>query len=106
MIRQLRVLSPIRKTLMAPWRTVNRVALDNNSLQALPLPWSALLLQAEHEDEGRWIKRGEEERSVGAAASFSLLKVSSAAINLGLDCVEQKIITQSYNFMAVGVPHK
>lgn len=40
------------------------------------------------------------------AASFSLLEVSSAAINLELDCDEQKIIRQSYNFMAVGEQYK
>lgn len=42
----------------------------------------------------RRVKRGEheeeEEKSIGAAASFSLFKVSQAAINLGLDCLTQK----------------
>lgn len=31
LIRQLMVVSPIRETLTAPWRTINGVALDNNS---------------------------------------------------------------------------
>lgn len=41
--------------------------------------------------------------SVRVAASFGLLKVSEAAINLGLDCIKQEIITPRYNFMVVGV---
>ena len=45
-------------------------------------------------------------RVEGSIASFSLFKVSEAAINLGLDHIEQKIIRQSYNFMAVGEPYK
>ncbi len=67
--------SPIRETLTAPWGTVNGVALDNNSCQALPLPFPVLLLQAKQEDERRGCEE-EEEESIGAAASFSLLKVS------------------------------
>ena len=42
-------------------------------------------------------------RRICVAASFSPLKVSYAAINIGLGCIEQKIITQSYYFMVVVV---
>lgn len=42
--------SPIRKTLTAPWGTVNRVTLDNNSFQALPISLPVLLLQAKQEE--------------------------------------------------------
>lgn len=61
MTRQLMAVSPIRKTLTAPRGTVNRVAPDNNSCEALPLLITALLLQAEHGGE----RRGREKRSGG-----------------------------------------
>ena len=67
--------SPISETLTAPWGTVNGVALDNNSCQALPLPLPVPLLQAEQEDEKRGHEE-EEEKSNGAVASFRIFKVS------------------------------
>lgn len=78
------VVSPIRETLTAPSGTVNGVAMDSNSWKVLPLLFPVLLSQAKQEDERRLCE--EDEKSAGAAASSSLLKVSQAAINLGLDC--------------------
>jgi len=45
---------------------VNRVELDNNSCQALPLPSPVELLQAEQEDERRLSKGGGEEHWSGS----------------------------------------
>lgn len=51
LIGQLMAVSPVRETLTAPWGAINRVALDNNSCQALPPRSPALPSQAKQEDE-------------------------------------------------------
>lgn len=88
--------SPVRETLTAPWGAINRVALDNNSCQALPPRSPALPSQAKQEDKR---KGCEGDRKWCRGILRHAQSRARRPLTLGWTASREKIITQSYNFM-------
>lgn len=89
LIRQLMAVSPIRETLTAPWGAINRVALDNNSRQALPPHFPALLLQAKQGNERREVHGGWEQALQHPSASS---KSARRLLTLGWTASSKKLL--------------